>query len=164
MQANDANRFKINGAAFVSGCIFAAGLLISGMTQPHNIIDFLSWGSRWNPALALVMVGAITVHALAYHLWLKKRGHPIWAQAFRWSTLKGIDRNLVGGAALFGIGWGLSGYCPGPAVVSVASLRPSVLLFVGSMAAGMILFHWVEKLRSPSLIQDASQTQNQGAS
>jgi uncharacterized membrane protein YedE/YeeE len=131
--------------SFLVGAIFAAGLVISGMTQASKVIGFLDITGAWDPSLAFVMIGAIGAHALAYHLWLKKRNRPYLAEVFALPHRKDIDKRLIGGAALFGIGWGMSGFCPGPALVSLVSGNESVLAFVAAMLAGMALYHIQEK-------------------
>lgn len=134
------NRFAENAAAFVAGIVFAIGLALSGMTQPGKVEGFLDVFGGWDPALAAVMGGAIAVHSVAY---LARRGWKaplvagtVWHVPLR----KQIDARLVGGAVLFGIGWGVTGYCPGPAVMSLGTGSSDVLLFVASMSAGMYLY------------------------
>jgi uncharacterized protein len=125
--------------AALAGGVFGVGLVISGMTQPPKVIAFLDiLSGRWDPSLALVMAGAIGVHALAYRL-VRKRGAPLLAPTFAVPGRRDIDLKLVAGGALFGVGWGLGGYCPGPALVSVASFGGGIALFVLSLIAGMLL-------------------------
>jgi uncharacterized protein len=126
-------------AAFVAGLIFAVGLAISGMTQPGKVTAFLDLFGNWDPSLAFVMLGAIAVYAVFYRL-IRRRATPFFAPTFSIPTRNDLDARLIGGAALFGIGWGLGGFCPGPAVTSLASGRFSVILFVTAMLAGMFLF------------------------
>ncbi len=130
-------------AAFISGLIFAVGLGIGGMTQPTKVTAFLDFSSNWDPSLACVMIGAITVHAVLYRL-IRRRSSPLFALAFSVPTRQDIDLRLVGGAALFGIGWGLGGFCPGPAVTSLASGHKSVVLLAAAMIAGMYLYKRLE--------------------
>src|SRR5690606_23616134 len=99
---------------FLSGLLFSLGLIISGMTRPQKIIGFLDFLGNWDPSLSLVMVGAIAVHFPAY-LWVKGRSQPLWSGSFAVPSRRDVDLRLAAGAALFGIGWGLAGYCPGPA-------------------------------------------------
>jgi uncharacterized membrane protein YedE/YeeE len=134
-------------AAFIAGFVFAVGLAISGMTQPEKVIGFLDITGDWDPSLMFVMVGAIAVHAAAYHLWLKKWKRPLLVENFSLPTSKVIDGRLLLGSALFGVGWGLGGFCPGPALVSTMSYDRSVLTFVLSMLAGMVGFHFFERAR-----------------
>ena len=128
-----------NLAALMSGIIFAIGLAISGMTQPHKVIGFLDVFGDWDPSLMFVMVGAIVVHAISYRL-IRIRKTPLFETRFHISEETKITRSLLCGALLFGAGWGLGGYCPGPALASMGTgdLRP--LVFVFSMATGMLIF------------------------
>lgn len=125
--------------AVVAGGIFAAGLLLSGMTVPRNVIGFLDvthgW-SAWQPNLALVMAAAIAVFAPVAALMRRRRSAVL--APLSWPTATKIDSKLVGGAALFGIGWGLAGYCPGPALVASAAGSPAALGFVAAMAVGLL--------------------------
>jgi hypothetical protein len=140
---------KRNVIAFGSGLLFAIGLSISGMTKPSKVIGFLDFAGNWDPSLALVMVGAIGVNVMAV-LWARTARSPLFAPSFQVSTRRDIDTSLVTGAAVFGVGWGLAGYCPGPAVTSVASLAPSTLVFFVSMLAGMLLFALLQRARAGS--------------
>jgi hypothetical protein len=145
-------------AAFVSGLLFAVGLGISGMTQPAKVTAFLDFTGNWDPSLACVMIGAITVHAVLYRV-IRRRSSPLFASAFSVPTRQDIDLRLVGGAALFGVGWGLGGFCPGPAVTSLASGHASVVLFAAAMIAGMYLYKLLENSRLhhlPISSQDAA--------
>ncbi len=116
--------------ALIAGTIFGAGLAIAQMTNPAKVIGFLDVAGSWDPSLAFVMGSALAVSAVAYRL----RGTPIAAPT------AGIDGRLIGGAALFGLGWGLAGFCPGPAIASLVTGSGDVALFVVSMIAGMGLF------------------------
>lgn len=128
--------------AFLSGLVFAAGLCVSGMTRPSKVLAFLDVTGNWDPSLAFVMIGAIGVAALAFRL-SRRRPAPLYNQQFQLpDARRRIGLSLVAGAALFGVGWGLSGLCPGPAVVSLASGQSSALVFVGAMAVGMVV-HWL---------------------
>lgn len=132
--------------AFVSGLIFAIGLGLGGMTQPAKVTAFLDVAGNWDPSLAFVMGGAILVYAPLYFL-IRRRATPLFASTFSVPTRTELDPRLLGGAALFGIGWGLGGFCPGPAVTSLASGHPSVLTFVAAMLAGMYLFKLIDNLK-----------------
>lgn len=123
---------------FVSGLIFAIGLVLGGMTQPQKIIGFLDIFGDWDPSLAGVMFAAVLVHAIAYRL-IMRRAKPVFAPRFLVPKRTDIDASLVGGAALFGIGWGLGGYCPGPGLVATGALVPDAAAFLASMVAG----HWL---------------------
>jgi uncharacterized membrane protein YedE/YeeE len=124
--------------ALVSGLVFALGLGIAGMTDPARVLAFLDIAGDWNPNLALVMAAGIAV-VLPIHRLLLRRKAPLIADAFHWPTRSDIDRPLLLGAVMFGVGWGLAGYCPGPALVGLVGLQPGVLVFVAAMALGMVL-------------------------
>ena len=130
-------------AAFVAGVIFAIGLAIGGMTQPAKVAGFLDLTGDWDPSLMFVMGGAVITHASLYRL-IHQRPTPLFTAAFSVPTRKDIDVRLLGGAALFGIGWGLSGFCPGPALTSLASGQTPVLIFVAAMIGGMYLYTVVD--------------------
>lgn len=123
--------------AGVAGVLFGAGLVISGMTDPRNVLSFLDVTGAWNPSLAAVMVGAIGVHALALRVFRRQRT-PLCAGAFQAPPAGKLDVRLLVGAAVFGAGWGLAGYCPGPAVVS-SGWSGDALAFTAAMVAGMAL-------------------------
>ncbi len=126
-------------AAYGCGVLFALGLGISGMTQPTKVIGFLDVLGDWDPSLIFVMGGAVSINLLLYRLTMK-RARPLLEDAFVIPSRRHINARLVCGAALFGIGWGLSGYCPGPALVASVSGMTSVLAFLGAMLIGMFLF------------------------
>ncbi len=129
---------KAGLTAAYAGAVFALGLVVSGMVDPHRIIAFLDVGGHWDPTLAFVMIGAIGVHApLAYVI--RRRRRPVFEPVFHLPEPTAIDVRLIGGAALFGIGWGLSGYCPGPALVSLGTAATPVLVFVAAMIAGIAI-------------------------
>jgi uncharacterized membrane protein YedE/YeeE len=132
-------------AAALGGAVFAVGLALSGMTLPSKVIGFLDITGVWDPSLAFVMIGAIGVHALLRVLILR-RGKPLFDDRFHAPTQSRVDGRLVAGAAIFGIGWGLAGYCPGPAVLSLASGALAPVVFVAAMAVGMITVAKVSKL------------------
>ncbi len=122
--------------AFLSGVVFAVGLGLSGMTQPGKVVGFLDVTGPWDASLAFVMGGGIGVLLLA-QLVARRLGRPLLAERFPVLLRNEIDGKLVAGAALFGIGWGLAGFCPGPAIVSLSSGVGAALLFVPAMLAGM---------------------------
>lgn len=126
------------------GAIFGLGLGVSGMTLPSKVIGFLDFAGQWDPSLAFVMVGAILVHAVALRVIARAR-----PPGFALPTRTDIDLPLVGGAAMFGVGWGLGGFCPGPALVSLATFGAPALLFVLAMVAGMLLRHAHEARPEP---------------
>lgn len=131
---------KLVMVAGVVGVLFGVGLVLSGMTQAEKVISFLDVSSgAWDPSLIFVMIGAIGVHAALFRL-IVRRPSPLFDASFHLPTRTDIDRRLIVGAALFGIGWGLGGICPGPGLVAAASFGSSMLLFVGGMLAGMALF------------------------
>jgi uncharacterized protein len=125
-------------ASLLAGLVFGAGLLISGMVNPTKVLAFLDIFGAWDPSLAVVMVAALAVSAPGFML-ANGRSRPLLAAQSVWPTKKQIDRPLFVGAALFGVGWGLVGLCPGPALESLATLSPGVIAFVAAMAVGMIL-------------------------
>ncbi|MDP2314291.1 MAG: YeeE/YedE family protein [Pseudomonadota bacterium] len=122
--------------SLVVGVVFGVGLLLSGMTQPAKVVNFLDVLGNWDPSLGFVMGGAIAVHFLAYRL-IPRLPAPLWAERWGLPTRRDIDTRLLVGAALFGAGWGLGGYCPGPALTSVVAGASSTLIFTGAMLAGM---------------------------
>ena len=127
--------------ALLSGLVFGFGLVISGMTQPAKVLGFLDVFGVWDPTLVFVMGGALAVALPGFYL-ARGRERPILAPQFRWPTRKDIDAPLVAGAVLFGIGWGLVGLCPGPAIVNLATFIPQVFVFVVAMAVGMVGLDW----------------------
>ncbi len=129
---------KANLVSFLSGIVFALGLGISGMTRPLKVIGFLDFTGAWDLSLAFVMLGAICVYFAAYRLTRKMRA-PLLAAQFSIPKRTDLDAQLILGAAIFGAGWGLSGFCPGPAITSLASGAMPVVGFVASMAAGIYL-------------------------
>jgi uncharacterized membrane protein YedE/YeeE len=122
--------------AVISGSLFALGLGLGGMTQPARVIGFLDVAGAWDPSLALVMAGAVGMTFLTFPAVLR-RPKPILDQEFHLPRQQTIDSNLVVGAGLFGIGWGISGYCPGPALVSLATLNPTLVVYVIFMLGGL---------------------------
>lgn len=125
--------------AALAGGLFGAGLLISGMTQPARVIGFLDITREWDPTLAFVMGGAVLVYAVAYRWLVKHRSGPWFRNIFDLPARRQIDRPLVIGAALFGIGWGLGGLCPGPGLVAAAAGSGTAILFVVTMLLGMAI-------------------------
>jgi hypothetical protein len=124
--------------SFVSGLVFALGLGVSGMTRPIKIIGFLDFFGSWDPSLALVMIGAICVYFVAYRR-SRKMASPLLLARFSVPTRTELDWRLILGAAIFGAGWALGGFCPGPAITSLASESAPVAIFVAAMAAGIYL-------------------------
>ena len=131
-------------AAVVSGIVFAIGLAVSGMANPAKVTGFLDVTGAWDPSLAFVMIGAIAAYFPFVRI-AKQRSQPLYAARFEWPTATEIDAKLVVGSALFGVGWGLSGYCPGPALVSLGKAMPSTIVFVAAMCAGIALTRFVTR-------------------
>jgi uncharacterized protein len=125
--------------AYLSGFLFSIGLAISGMTQPKKVLAFLDIAGDWDPSLVGVMIGAIGTYAILYRLFLK-REKPILQPHFQVPEPKKVDKPLVIGALLFGVGWGIAGFCPGPALTSLATLQHSPLVFGVGLFAGMLIF------------------------
>ncbi len=129
--------------SFASGLLFAVGLVISGMTIPGRVLGFLDVAGDWDPTLVFVMLGAIVTFAPLYRL-SNRRTHPKFAATFQLPTKRRIDARLLTGSVLFGIGWGLAGFCPGPALVSAGTLASKSMLFLLAMLAGMQAFRWLD--------------------
>lgn len=132
---------------FVVGLIFGIGLIISGMTNPAKVIGFLDLAGLWDPSLAFVMGGAIFVGVVAF-AFAKRRAVSFFGDALHWPTSSAIDRRLIIGSLIFGAGWGLAGFCPGPAMVSFSAGVPKAIAFVAAMLVGMALFEVIERKRS----------------
>ena len=122
------------------------------MTQPSRITGFLDIFGRWDPTLAFVMAGAVAVH-FGGRLLVEKRERPLWTPRFVLPTRRDIDARLIGGAVLFGMGWGLAGYCPGPSITSLGTNAIEAWVFVASMTAGMLLFHAFETKRDAARVE-----------
>lgn len=131
-------------AALVVGFVFAIGLGLSGMTQPQKVIGFLDLFGQWDPSLIFVMVGAIIVHFITFKV-IRKRNSPLFSSQWHVPTKKEITPALMIGAFIFGVGWALGGFCPGPAITSMASFDKTPFVFVVSMLVGMVLFRQVDK-------------------
>ncbi|MFP2926917.1 DUF6691 family protein [Pyxidicoccus sp. 3LG] len=134
-------------SAFLSGLIFAIGLGFSGLADPANVLGFLDVAGDWDPRLMFVMGSAVAVHA-ALRFLIVKRERPLFAAKFPSFPVMQVDSKLLAGAALFGVGWGLSGYCPGPALTAIATGAPRVLVFVLAMLAGMYLAQVLQAWRT----------------
>ena len=129
---------------FAVGLLFGLGLLISGMTDPGKVLGFLDLAGAWDPSLALVMGGAIAVGFFAFGS-AKKRTTSFLGGALHLPTAKDIDKRLVIGGLLFGVGWGLAGFCPGPGIVTMATGEPKAAVFVAAMIAGMLVFQFTDR-------------------
>ncbi|HUE44896.1 MAG TPA: DUF6691 family protein [Aestuariivirgaceae bacterium] len=129
--------------ALVSGLLFGAGLALSGMVNPAKVLNFLDLAGTFDPTLVFVLGGAVVTTFIGYRLMLPPR--PLFAERFQWPTKTDIDGRLVAGAAIFGIGWGLSGFCPGPALGAVVSLRLEPFIFIAAMALGIVGVGWYDR-------------------
>ena len=132
--------------AFGAGLVFGAGLILSGMTDPGKVIGFLDVTGNWDPSLAFVMAGAILVGFFAFRS-AGRRGRTFLGGALHLPNRRDIDARLIGGSVAFGVGWGLAGFCPGPALVSLASGVDQAAVFVAAMLSGMVVYTAAERLR-----------------
>lgn len=135
-------------SAFGAGLLFGLGLWVSGMAVPAKVLGFLDVTGNWDPSLLVVMAGAVGVTLAAFRL-VVKRTRPFFAEAFVLPTRKDIDVPLVAGAAIFGLGWGAAGYCPGPAITALSNLTPEIFAFVAAMLAGGWLHGALERRGLP---------------
>ncbi|ESJ21439.1 MULTISPECIES: YeeE/YedE family protein [unclassified Cupriavidus] len=136
-------------AALVAGLLFGIGLMVSGMANPAKVLGFLDMAGAWDPSLAFVMIGAIAVAAPAFFL-ANRRQRSLLGRPMQLPAATGVTLRLVLGSAAFGIGWGLAGFCPGPALVALGAGYPKAAGFVGAMAAGMLVFEGVQRLKPRS--------------
>ncbi|WP_218243462.1 YeeE/YedE family protein [Comamonas fluminis] len=127
-------------AALACGLIFGLGLILSGMGNPAKVQNFLDFFGQWDPSLALVMGGAIAIGLIAF-AWAQTRSTALLGEPMQLPGNTAIDKKLLTGSALFGVGWGLAGFCPGPALMNLATLQAEVWIFVAAMLAGMVLQH-----------------------
>jgi uncharacterized membrane protein YedE/YeeE len=132
--------------SFLAGLIFGIGLIISGMADPAKVLSFLDVAGLWNPSLIVVMAGAIGVGFFAF-LWAKSRKTTLLGGEMKLPSATKIDRRLIIGAVMFGIGWGIAGFCPGPALVGLGMGLPKALIFVAAMLAGMALYELLDRPR-----------------
>lgn len=132
--------------ALLSGLIFGIGLIVSGMADPAKVLGFLDLAGRWDPSLAFVMAGAIAVGVVTFNL-AARRPTTLLGEPMRLPPTRPIDTRLVIGSVLFGIGWGIAGLCPGPALVALGMGRSEAMIFVAAMLAGMGLFEAIERAR-----------------
>jgi len=133
--------------ALITGLVFGIGLIVSGMTNPAKVLGFLDLAGRWDPSLALVMAGAILVALPAFRVAARRR-QSLLGEPMQLPTATRIDRRLVLGSLAFGAGWGLAGFCPGPALASLATGAVQPLIFCTAMLAGMGIFELIERRRS----------------
>jgi len=131
---------KKGALVFLSGFLFGAGLALSGMTDPKRVIDFLDLAGDWDPTLAFVMAGALLVFGMGYFFLKQKLGLP-------GNPEEPVSRSLIVGSILFGVGWGLGGFCPGPAIANLGAIRMEALVFVPTMALGMVIAQWLQRSR-----------------
>ena len=134
--------------SLLAGLVFGVGLIVSGMANPAKVLGFLDLTGRWDPSLALVMVGAISVGLISFAV-AKRRTQSFLGAEMKLPKARDIDRRLVGGGVLFGIGWGVAGFCPGPAVVALGMGEAKAVAFVVAMLVGMGIFELLER-RKPA--------------
>jgi uncharacterized protein len=135
-----------------AGALFGAGLLLSGMTRPAKVIGFLDVTRAWDPSLAFVMAGAVVVYAVMLRWIAGRRTDPWFDEVFHLPSRRDLDGALVAGSAIFGVGWGLAGFCPGPGLVAAAAGSSSGLDFVDAMLAGMLLQHHAARRKAASTV------------
>lgn len=140
--------------SLLGGLVFGLGLIVSGMANPAKVLGFLDLTGRWDPSLGFVMAGAIAIGAIAF-AWARNRTDSLLGTVMRMPTSRHIDRRLVGGSLLFGIGWGIAGFCPGPGLVAMGMGEVKAVGFVAAMLAGMGLFEFLER-RGQSRIPEVS--------
>ena len=142
--------------SLLAGVIFGAGLAVSDMVNPARVLNFLDLAGHWDPTLIFVMAGGLGITALGYRL-VFRHGSPICSDKFHLPAQQRIDARLVGGSALFGVGWGLAGICPGPALADLMTLEPNVLVFVAAMLIGMVVtIVWRDKMRPTNAVRQSS--------
>ena len=129
--------------SLLSGCIFGLGLTVSSMTNPAKVIGFLDITDNWDPSLMFVMIGAIAISAPFFYL-LRNKTKPLFDLNFETPRITIVDKKLILGASIFGIGWGMVGFCPGPAIASLALLKPFSIIFVIAMAGGFYMSRFVK--------------------
>ncbi len=150
-------------ASLLCGLVFGWGLMISGMVRPTKVLAFLDIFGAWDPSLAVTMAAALLVSGAGFAL-ARRRDRPVFAVQSLWPRKTSIDRDLVIGAILFGIGWGLSGLCPGPALENLATLSPRLIAFVAAMGVGMMLQGWWQRRRLSTAGGDGACGSASGAS
>ena len=141
-------------ASLLAGLVFGLGLIVSGMADPAKVLGFLDLAGAWDPSLALVMVGAISVAVIAFAV-ARKRTVSLLGAAMKLPTARDIDRRLVVGSLLFGVGWGIAGFCPGPALVALGAGETKALVFVAAMLAGMGIFEMLERRKQAAVLRSA---------
>ncbi|RZJ58834.1 MAG: YeeE/YedE family protein [Acidovorax sp.] len=133
--------------AFVSGLVFGIGLIVSGMADPNKVLGFLDLAGPWDPSLGFVMAGAIGIGLVAFAI-AKRRTQSFLGTPMKLPDARGIDRRLVSGSLLFGVGWGVAGFCPGPALVAVGMGEAKAIIFVAAMLGGMGIFELMERWKA----------------
>ena len=141
-------------ASMLAGLVFGLGLIVSGMANPAKVLGFLDLAGAWDPSLALVMAGSISVAALAFAV-ARRRTVSLLGAPMKLPTARGIDRRLVMGSLLFGAGWGIAGFCPGPALVALGAGEAKALVFVAAMLAGMGIFETLERRKQAAVLRSA---------
>lgn len=141
------NTTKETFVSFIVGLVFGFGLLLSGMANPEKVLGFLDLAGDWDPSLALVMAGAIAVGLVAFSI-AGKRSYSLLGKEIKLPSSQHIDQRLVVGSLTFGVGWGLAGFCPGPALVAVGAGEIKAIVFVGAMIVGMTIFEFIERARN----------------
>lgn len=141
------NTKKETFVSFVVGLVFGFGLLLSGMANPEKVLGFLDLAGDWDPSLALVMAGAIAIGLVAFTI-AGKRSYALLGKEINLPSSQHIDQRLVVGSLTFGAGWGLAGFCPGPALVAVGAGEIKAIVFVVAMIAGMTIFEFIERARN----------------
>jgi len=141
-------------ASFLAGLVFGAGLILSGMANPAKVLGFLDLAGAWDPSLALVMAGAIGVGAIAFAV-AHRRSVSLLGTTMNLPSARQIDRRLVVGSTVFGIGWGIAGFCPGPALVALGMGVGKAVVFVAAMVVGMACFEWLEQRRHRTPLRPA---------
>ena len=134
----------LNLSSFLAGLVFGLGLIVSGMANPAKVLGFLDLAGRWDPSLAFVMAGAIAVGAIAFAI-ARTRTASLLDAPMKLPSEQRIDRRLLAGALVFGVGWGIAGFCPGPALVAIGMGSTKAVVFVVAMLAGMGIFQIAEK-------------------
>lgn len=137
---------KYNLSSFLCGLLFGLGLLLSGMANPEKVLSFLDLAGLWDPSLALVMAGAIGVGLIAFTI-AKRRQRSLLGFEMKLPDSQSVDRQLITGSLLFGAGWGLAGFCPGPGLVAMGAGEIKAFAFVGAMVVGMMIFEQIEQAR-----------------
>ena len=134
-------------ATFLVGCIFGLGIAISGMANPAKVANFFDIAGSWDPSLIFVMAGALAVTAIGYRILFSRADRPVFDTAFHLPTRTGIDARLVAGAATFGVGWGIAGFCPGGAIPALGLGDISAYAFVAAMVAGIVIARTLDRIR-----------------